>query len=136
LRTVENGELFAFDEFVSLSGRKSERIAIAFQREKKFGAFRVFPLARVYRSAAKSDDDGQVLDADGALVFAGAAGGALKWSYFRDVDAQQRLFRCQAEVIHVSPHAESDFTRIEYFACVIGGTVFGAAAAFDAGKRL
>ena len=38
----------------------------------------VFPRAGVHRAATQANDDGQMLDADGALVFAGAAGGALE----------------------------------------------------------
>ena len=38
----------------------------------------VFPCAGVYGAAAQTNDDGQMLDADRALVLACAAGGALE----------------------------------------------------------
>ena len=41
-----------------------------------------------------------------------------------------------AELVDVGTEAEDDLLRVEGFAGVVGGTVFGAAAAFDTGKGL
>jgi hypothetical protein len=48
-----------------------------------------FPLAGVGCAAAQADDDGDVLDADGALEFAGSAGGALEGGFLGVVFAEQ-----------------------------------------------
>ena len=63
---------------------KPKRVAVAFEIEEKLGAVVVFPLAGVDRPAAQADDDGQMFDADGALEFAGSAGGALESGFLGD----------------------------------------------------
>ena len=52
-----------------------------FEGEEELGAVGVFPGAGVGGAAAQADDDGEVLDADGALVLAGAAGGAFEGGF-------------------------------------------------------
>ena len=78
------------DEFVALGGADAQRVAAAFEREKELRAVIVFPSAGVHRAAAQADDDGQMLNADRALEFAGAAGGALERGFLRVVLAEQR----------------------------------------------
>ena len=136
LRAVEDGKLLLLDELVALGGAEAQRVAVAFEREKELGAVIVFPCAGVHGAAPQADDDGQMLDADRALEFAGAAGGALEGGFLRDVLAEQRLFGVRAEFVQVAAHAEDDFFGIENFAGVVGGAVLGAAAAFDAGVGL
>ena len=77
LGSVEDGERGAGDELVALGGGQAERVAGFLQREEELGAVGVLPGAGVGGAAAQADEDGQVLDADGALVLARAAGGAL-----------------------------------------------------------
>ncbi len=96
----------------------------------------VFPGAGVDGSAAQADDDGEMLDADGALEFAGSAGGALEGGFGGDVQAEEGLFAGHAELGEIVAHAENDLLWVKEFACVGSGTVFGAATAFDAGERL
>ncbi len=85
LRAVEDGQRGAGDEFVALGGGQAEGVAGPFQREEELGAVGVLPRAGVGGAAAQADDDGQVLDADRALVLAGAAGGALEGGLEREV---------------------------------------------------
>ena len=76
LGAVEDGEGGAGDELVALGGGQAEGVAGAFEGEEELGAVGVLPGAGVGCAAAQADEDGEVLDADGALEFAGAAGGA------------------------------------------------------------
>ena len=78
LRAVEDGELLFLDELVALESADAEGIDAAFESEEELGAVIVFPRAGVDRAAAQADDDGEMLDADRALEFACAAGGALE----------------------------------------------------------
>ena len=96
----------------------------------------VFPRAGVDRAAAQADEDGQVLDADRALEFACAAGGALEGGFLRVVFAEQRLIGWRAEIVEVVAQAENDFLGVEELAGVGGGAVLGAAAALHAGVGL
>ncbi len=50
--------------------------------------------------------------------------------------AEQRLFGRRAEFVEVAAHAERDFFGVQNLAGVVGGAMFGAAAAFDAGIGL
>ena len=86
------------DELVALGGGQAEGVAGFFQREEELGAVGVLPRAGVGGAAAQADDDGQVLDADRALEFAGAAGGALEGGFQREVRVYQvaRSRRCEA----------------------------------------
>ena len=43
---------------------------------------------------------------------------------------------CGAEFVQIAAHAQDDLFRVQHLAGVVGGTVFGAAAAFDAGVGL
>ena len=115
---------------------EAQRVAVALQRQEQLGAVVVFPLAGVHRAAPQADDDRQVLDADRTLKFARSAGGALKRRFLRKILAEQRLFRAGAEFVQVVANAERDLLGIENLAGVVGGTMLGAAAAFDAGVRL
>lgn len=136
LGAVEEGEFEFFDELVAFGGGEAHGIAIAFEIEEEFAAMCVFPGSGIDCAAAEADEDGQVFNADGALVFAGAAGGALEDVGLGDVFAEEGLVAGDAELIEMGAHAEDDFLWIEGLAGVVGGAVFGAAAAFDAGKRL
>ena len=115
---------------------QAQGVAVAFEREKQLGAVVVLPVAGVHRAAPQADDDGQMLDADRALEFARAAGGALERGFLRVVLAEQRLLRVRAEVVQVAAHAQDDFFRVENLAGVGGRAMFGAAAALDAGVGL
>ena len=77
-----------------------------------------------------------MLDADGALVLAGAAGGALEDGLLGVVFAEERFFTGGAEVVEVGADAEDDFLGIEGFSGGGGGAMLGAAAALDAGVGL
>ena len=85
LRAVEDGEGLFLDEFVALHGAEAEGVAVLFEGEEELGAVVVLPGAGVGRAAAQADDDGHVLDADRALVLAGAAGGALEGGFHAEV---------------------------------------------------
>src|SRR5579872_4342907 len=73
-----------------------------------------------------------MLDADRALKFARAAGGALKYRLLRKMLAEQWFFGDGAEVIQIVANAERNFLGVENFAGVRGGAMLRAAAAFDA----
>ena len=73
------------------AGLMPRALLTALQSEEEFGAVIVFPCAGVDRAAAQADEDGHVLDADRALEFACAAGGALEGGFLRVVFAEQRL---------------------------------------------
>ena len=77
-----------------------------------------------------------MLDADGALEFAGSAGGALEGRFLRKILAEQRLLAAGAEFVEVAADAKRDFFGVENFAGVERGAMFGAASAFDAGVGL
>ena len=136
LRTVEDGELLLLDELVALTGLHAESIGAAFEAEEELGAMLVFPCAGVDRAATQADEDGQVLDADGALELAGAACGALKGRDGWVVLAKQWLGGCGSEFVEVAAQAQDDFFGVERLARIRSGAVLGAAAALDAGVRL
>ena len=96
----------------------------------------VFPRACVDRAATEANDHGQVLDTDRALVFAGAAGCALKDGFLRDRDGKDRRFAGGTLFVQVRSHPECDQLWVELFAGVVGRAMFGTAAALDAGIRL
>ena len=110
LSAVEDRELLLLNEFVALGRAEAERVAVAFERQKKLGAVLVLPLAGVHRAAAQADDDGHVLDADGALEFAGSAGGALKYRFLRKMLAEQRLFGGGAEFVQIVRERRARFS--------------------------
>ncbi len=136
LGPVEEGQLLLLDELVAVGGAEAESVAAAFEGEEELGAVVVFPCAGVDRAAAQADEDGQVLDADGALELACAAGGALEDGLLGVVFAEQGLFGGGAEVVEIGAEAENDFFGVEELAGVGGGAVLGAAAALHAGVGL
>ena len=77
-----------------------------------------------------------MLYAYGALEFATAASRALKRGLFGDVRAEERRFAARSEFVEICPQSKDDFLRVEHLACVGGGAMFGASAAFHAGERL
>src|SRR5271165_242420 len=77
-----------------------------------------------------------MLDADGTLEFARAAGGALKWRNAGDVFSEQRFFALGTEFVQITPHAERDFLRVQDLSGIGRRAVFGAASALDARIRL
>ena len=85
LCAVEDRQPGAGDELVAFGGGQAERVAGFLQREEQLGAVGVFPRAGVGGAAAQPDDDGQVLDADGTLELARAAGGAFVSRFQRQV---------------------------------------------------
>ena len=89
------------DELVAFGRAESERVAVAFERQKQLGAVVVLPLAGVHRAAPQAHDDRQMLDAHRALKFAGAAGGALERGFLRKIFAEQRLLRGGAEIVQI-----------------------------------
>ena len=72
----------------------------------------------------------------GTLEFAGAAGGALKRGFLREILAQQGLFDCAARIRSDSRARRARFFSGPELCRCCGGAVLGAAAAFDAGIRL
>jgi hypothetical protein len=72
----------------------------------------VFPRPRVHSTPAQANDDGQVLNADRALVFARAAGGALEICSDGVVLADNAFGRRGAKLIQIAAHAKNDFLRI------------------------
>ena len=96
----------------------------------------VLPLAGVDSATAQADEDGNVLNADRALEFACAAGGALESSFLRVVFAEQRLIGLGTEVIQVVAKSENDFLGVEQLSGVGSGAMLRAAAALHAGIRL
>ena len=88
LGAVEDRKLLFVDKFLALSGGEAEGVAVAFQVEEELGAVVVFPLAGVDCATSEADDDRQMLDTDGALEFAGSAGGALEGCFLRVVFAE------------------------------------------------
>ena len=96
MRSVEDGELLLLDELVALQGAYSQRVGPAFELIEELRAVVVFPGAGVYCAAAQPNHDGHVLDADGALEFARAAGGALEDGFLRVVFSEQRVFGMRA----------------------------------------
>ena len=146
------GSCGAGDELVALGGGQAEGVAGFFQREEELGAVGVFPGAGVGGAAAQADDDGQVLDADRALVLARAAGGAFEGG-FQETGCrlpgcevarlaalaelgEQRDFGVRAEGVEVGARAEDDLFGVEDLAGGGGGAVLGAAAALDAAVGL
>jgi hypothetical protein len=101
LGAVENRKLFFGDELVAFGRAESQRIAIAFEGEKQLGAVAVFPLAGVHRAAAEPYDDRKVFDADRALIFARAAGGALERGFLREMFAEERLSGGGTELVQI-----------------------------------
>ena len=80
---------------------------------------------------------GRCSHAHRALVFAGAAGGALENGLFAQVDAEQSLGRnLLRSRSGNSRNPRAIFFGIEDLARVVGRTVLLAAPAFDAGVRL
>ena len=78
-----------------------------------------------------------MFDADRTLVFAGAAGGALEDGRLgRSCLPSSGVSSLVAVFVQVVADAERDQLRVEIFAGVVGGAVFGAAAALDAGVGL
>ncbi len=73
----------------------------------------IFPLAGVDCAAAEANDDGDVLDADGALELACAAGGALEDGFLGIVFAEERLVGGGAEIVEIGADAEDDFLGVE-----------------------
>ena len=148
LRAVEDGEALLGNEFIALHGAEPEGVALAFEGEEELGAIGVFPGSGVDGSAAETDDDGEMLDADRALELAGAAGGALEGSLHGEEVCggvvrgrvrrgvaefvEERGFAGRAEGAEVGPHAENDFFGVEDLAGGGSGAMLGAAAAFDA----
>ena len=132
LRAVEDRKFLFLDEFSRSLAAKAERVAVALEVQKQFGAVVVFPLARVHRAAAQADDDRQVLDADGTLVFARAARGALKDGVLRNDASRAAALRSRCRIRSGNREGPARFLWVEFFAGVVGGTVFGAAAALDA----
>ena len=117
LASVEEGEPGVGDELISLRRRQAEGVALLFQREEEAGAVPVVPRSGVDGSAAEADEDGQVLDADRALVLAGSAGGALEGGFEgeRVVRAcrltevgEERLGAERAKRVEVGADAEGD----------------------------
>ena len=101
LGAVEEGEFEFLDEFVALRGGEAHGVAVTFEVEEEFAAVVVFPGAGVDDAAAEADDYRQMFDADRALVFAGAAGGALKEILHGDVFAEQGFIALDSELIDV-----------------------------------
>ncbi len=96
----------------------------------------IFPCAGVHRAAAQTDDDRKMFDADGALVFAGPAGGALEIGGHGVVLADNVFARGGTKFVEIAAEAEDDFLRVEFLAGVVRRAVFGAAAALHAGVGL
>jgi hypothetical protein len=143
--SVEDGERGAGDELVALGGCEAERVAIFLEGEEELGAVGVFPGTGVGGTAAQADEDRQMLDSDGTLELARAAGGAFEGGFERQLPVagcrlqvgvtevgEERDFGVWAEGVEVGTRAEDDLFGVEDFAGVGGWTVFGAAAALDA----
>ena len=100
LRAVEEGQPGAGDELVALGGGQAEGVAGSLQCQKQFRPVGVLPRAGVGGAAAQADQYGQVLDADRALEFAGAAGGAfeggLRGELIGGIGRRSRSLRCSA----------------------------------------
>jgi len=100
LRAVEDRQRGAGDELVALGGGQAEGVAGFFEREEELGAVGVLPRAGVGGAAAQADEDREVLDADRALEFAGAAGGAfeggLRGELIGGIGRRSRSLRCSA----------------------------------------
>src|SRR5688572_31911360 len=77
-----------------------------------------------------------MLDADRALKFAGAAGGALEHSLLRNVGTDQGLIASGSKFVEVIADTQNNLFWVKFLSRVVSGTVFGAAAAFDAGEGL
>src|SRR5579862_8427261 len=77
-----------------------------------------------------------MLDPHRTLVFAGAAGGALKRGLLGNETSQNRLFRSRPVRIQISANAQRDFFRIENLVRVERRTMLGAAPALHAGINL
>src|SRR5215469_15751886 len=77
-----------------------------------------------------------MLNADGALKFATAAGSALEHGFFRNVRAQQSGLGGGSFGAQVRAKPEDDLLRVEFLAGIERGAVLGAASALDAGKGL
>ena len=77
-----------------------------------------------------------MLNADGTLVFAGAAGGALEDRFLGDSGLQNGRFVLVAVLVQIKAKVEGDQLGIELFAGVVGRAMLCAAAAFDAGIGL
>src|SRR4051812_17802678 len=105
LRAVENGKLLFADELVAFRRGKAERIALPLQIQEQLCTVFVLPAARVYLAAPKADDKGQMLDAHWALIFAGAASGALEDSRLTDRCSNNGRFGSSSKLVKVVPHA-------------------------------
>ena len=108
----------------------------AFECQKQLRPVFVLPRTGVHRAAAQANDDGEMLDANGALVFAGAAGGALEISGDRVVFADDVFRRGGAEFVQIAAHAEDDFLRVKLLAGVVCRTMLRAAATLHTGVGL
>jgi hypothetical protein len=96
----------------------------------------VLPLAGVHGAASQTYDDWQMLNSNWTLVLARAAGCALKRGFLRDSSLQNRPFAIYAEIIQVSPHAESYLLWIQNLSGIVGWTMLRAATALDTGVCL
>ena len=136
LGSVEDGQGLLLDEAIALSGAEAKSIRAALQIEEELAAVVVFPCAGVDGAPAEADEDGQVLDADGALELAGPTGGALEDGFLRVVLAQQRFGGLGAKLVEIAAQTEDDFFGVEDLARGGGGAMLGATSALDARLRL
>ena len=134
--TVEERQFLFRDELVALCGGKPHGIALTLKIQEELGAVFVFPAARVYFAAAQPNDHGQMLNAYGTLIFAGAAGCALKYGFLRNGRAHNRRFARVAILVEVSPKTESNLLGVQLFPRVVRGAVLRTASAFDTGVNL
>jgi len=132
LGSVEDGQRLLLDKAIALGGAEAEGVAAALKGEEEARAVWVFPRAGIYGSAAESDEDGDVFDADGALKLASAAGGALEDGLVGVELTEERLGGRGAELVEIAAEAEDDFLRIENLSRGGGGAVLCATSAFDA----
>ena len=140
------GSWRAGNELIALGRRQAEGVPGFFERQKELGAVGIFPGAGVRGASAQADDDGHMLDADRALEFAGAAGGAFVGRFQRQVRGarfevrcvaaaevgEQRGFRLRAEGVEIAARPQNDLLGVEDLAGGGGGTVLGTAATFHA----
>ncbi len=81
----------------------------------------ILPAARVYFAAAQPNDHGQMLNAYGTLIFAGAAGCALKYGFLRNGGAYNRRFARVAILVEISPKTESNLPGVQLFPVLFAG---------------
>src|SRR3954466_12950450 len=77
-----------------------------------------------------------MLDTDRTLVLAGTAGRALKYRRLRNRRTDDRRVARSSVLIQIGPQTQRNLLRVQLFPRVVGWTMFGASAAFNARMHL